>query len=325
MAARNHRNRPRRQRRRFGALYKLLSFLVIFAALLAGSVAFFRVNHISVTGNSRYTTEEVVAAAGVSSGENLLLVDRNQTAIAITDALPYVEKVSVIKRLPDTMELRVTESVAVAAVQAEGSWWLINGDCKLLERGDESMRGELPQVLGLTPLVPVVAGRITIDQTIETEQVKLDGLKNLLSALQAWGMMDRLSGFIDLSSGTDIYFGCGNALTVQIPISGDFDRRLLSLQRVLDTFQEQGEEATGTLDLTHGDHTARLLPNRWVPGDALPEASGGMSSMPSDAGKEENTGEEGGEAGVGETGGSGTGESTPPASESPESSATTED
>ena len=36
MAARNKRNRHRRRRGRFGFLYKLLSFLLIFAAILAG-------------------------------------------------------------------------------------------------------------------------------------------------------------------------------------------------------------------------------------------------------------------------------------------------
>ena len=40
MAARKRRNRQRRRRRgRFGFLYKLLSFLVIFAAILAFAIA----------------------------------------------------------------------------------------------------------------------------------------------------------------------------------------------------------------------------------------------------------------------------------------------
>lgn len=43
MAARRNRHGRRRNRGRFGFLYKLLSFLLIFAAILAGCVAFFRV------------------------------------------------------------------------------------------------------------------------------------------------------------------------------------------------------------------------------------------------------------------------------------------
>ena len=50
MAARRRRNRHRRRRGRFSFLYKLLSFLLIFAAILTGCVVFFRVNQVEVTG-----------------------------------------------------------------------------------------------------------------------------------------------------------------------------------------------------------------------------------------------------------------------------------
>ena len=136
MAARKKRNRHRRRRGRFGFLYPLLSFLIIFAAILAGSVAFFRVNQVTVVGNSRYTAEEVAEASGVQIGDNLCLINKPKTAQSILRRLPYVEKVSPVRRLPDTLELRITETSAVAAVQAEESWWLLDAGGKLLEQGD---------------------------------------------------------------------------------------------------------------------------------------------------------------------------------------------
>ena len=99
MAARKDRNRRRRRRRgRFGFLYKLLSFLIIFAAILAGCVAFFRVNQVVVSGNSRYSAQEVIAASGVELGDNLFLVNRPQTAQSILRALPYVENAVPVHR-----------------------------------------------------------------------------------------------------------------------------------------------------------------------------------------------------------------------------------
>lgn len=44
MAARRNRRGRRRNRGRFSALYKLLSVLIIFAAILMGCVVFFRVS-----------------------------------------------------------------------------------------------------------------------------------------------------------------------------------------------------------------------------------------------------------------------------------------
>lgn len=54
MARRRHSNR-RRRRGNFGFLYKLLSVLVICAAVVMALTLFFRVDTIEVTGTERYT------------------------------------------------------------------------------------------------------------------------------------------------------------------------------------------------------------------------------------------------------------------------------
>lgn len=264
MAARKKRDRRRRRRGRFGLFYKLLSILVIFAALLIGSVAFFRVNEVTVMGNQRYSAQEIAAASGVSAGDNLFLVNKPQTARAIMKRLPYVKNVTPIRRLPDTLELRVTESAAVAAVEAEGSWWLLDESGKLLEQGDAALRGTLPQVLGLGELTaPALGTRMTVEQEL---QPKLESLKALLTALSDRGLEGDLTEFIDLSAGNAIYFGYRGCLTVAVPMSGDFGQQAFRLQRVLESFAQRGEIVTGTLDLTYSGKQARLLTGRWLPG-----------------------------------------------------------
>lgn len=262
MAARKDRNRRRRRRGRFGFLYKLLSFLIIFAAILAGCVAFFRVNQVVVTGNSRYSAQEVIAASGVELGDNLFLVNRPQTAQRILSQLPYVENAVPVHRLPDTVELHITECVPAAAVRSEGSWWLMDARGKLLEQGTKSIAGTLPEVLGLHPLDPAVGEWTAVDIT---EQTRLEGLRQLLTALNARGMAGSVTDFIDVSASNVIYFGYGEELTVAVPMEGDFDLRVFSFQRVLETFAQRGETVTGTLDLTYGDSEARLLTERWLP------------------------------------------------------------
>lgn len=202
-------------------------------------------------------------ASELEMGSNLMTLNRLQCAVVITRKLPYIENVSVLKHYPDGVELRVTECTAAAALEAQGSWWLLNEDCKFLEQTQDP--GDLPRILGLTPLAPSVAGHMAVDQEGGSEQVKLDGLKSLLAALRERGMSEGLSRFVDLSSGSTIYFGYGENLTVMVPVSGDFDRRILSLARVLETFEQRGETVSGTLDLTYGDNTARLLTSQWLP------------------------------------------------------------
>lgn len=262
MAARRNRGRQRRRRGRFGFLYKLLSVLIIFAAILAGCVAFFRVNQVVVNGNSRYTDGEIIAASEVELGDNLFLVNRPQTASNILRKLPYVETATPVHRLPDTVELNITECIPVAALRCEGAWWLMDARGKLLEQGEESLAGDLPRVSGLNPTTPTVGAKLAVELE---ERAKLDGLSQLLTALSARGLAEGVTGFIDLNSASVIYFGYGEDLTVAVPMSGDFDLRAFSLKRVLETFQQRGEKVTGTLDLTYGDDQARLLTERWMP------------------------------------------------------------
>lgn len=262
MAARKKRNRQRRRRGRFGGLYKLLSFLVIFAALVAGCVVFFRVDRVTVSGNSRYTAQEIIAASGVEQGDNLFLANKPQIARAITRKLPYIEAVTPVKVLPDTLELRVTESRAVAVLEGEEGRWLLNAGGKLVENGGADLGEGLPLVTGLHPITPNLGGRLTVELE---EQVRLDGLKGLLTALEGRGMTEKVTSFIDLTAANAIYFDYGEELTVVVPTAGNFDRLVFSLQRVEETFRDNGERLTGTLDMTYGDKQARLLTERWLP------------------------------------------------------------
>lgn len=259
MARRKNRDRHRRRGGRFGGLYKLLSLLVVLLAIAVGCVAFFRVNEVVVVGNSRYTAQEIAAASGVEQGDNLFLINRPQTIVNIQRKLPYVSKGAVVIRPPDVLELRIVESKAVAALDAEEGRWLLSAGCKLLELSGGS---DLPLILGLAPQPANLGSPLAVGAE---EQRKLDSLKGLLSALEERDLCGGLAGFIDLSALNSIYFGYGEDLTVEVPMTGDFQRLAFALERVIETFAQRGERVTGTLDLTYGSGEARVLPTRWLP------------------------------------------------------------
>ena len=270
MAARKNQNRRRRRRGRFGFLYKLLSFLIIFSALVVGCVVLFRVNEVTVVGNSRYTAAEVIAASGVKIGDNLFLINKPQTVRAITRSLPYVERVSPVKTLPDVLELHITESRAAAYFVSEEGYWLINAGGKVVElTQDPALIEDIPKIMGLTTVSASVGAPLTAQLE---EQLRLDGLKSLLTALSARNMAGNVTSFVDLSSSTSIYFDYGEDLTVVVPMSGDFERCAASLKGTIDTCAKQNIPVIGTLDLTYGDDKpAHLLPDRWLPNALTPQ------------------------------------------------------
>ena len=89
MARRRNSNR-RRRRGSVGFLYKMLSVLVICTAIIAALTLFFRVNAIQVSGQQRYTDEQVQEASGIQIGDNLFLLNKYDAAGKIVEALPTV-------------------------------------------------------------------------------------------------------------------------------------------------------------------------------------------------------------------------------------------
>ena len=105
--ARNRSTNRRRRRGRFSFLTKLLCILLIAGAVVAALTVFFKVQSITVSGNARYTSEEVVAASGIEIEDNLFLLNKYSAAQAIFEKLPYVEEATINRALPDTIVITV--------------------------------------------------------------------------------------------------------------------------------------------------------------------------------------------------------------------------
>ena len=106
MARRRNRNRHRRGR--FGFLYKMLSVLAICGAIIAALTLFFRVDSIVITGEERYSEQEIVDATGLRIGDNLFLLNKYAIAEDLLKKLPYITAVRINRELPDTLTIDVT-------------------------------------------------------------------------------------------------------------------------------------------------------------------------------------------------------------------------
>lgn len=246
--ARKRKRGQRYRRGRFGFLYVLLSFLLILAAVLAGSFIFFRVDVITVEGNSRYSREEVIAASGVAPGDNLFALNGHTVAERIHAALPYVRESTIERDLPSGLVLRVTESQPAASLRTSEGWCLIDARGKLVELGEDGLKGRAAQVTGLSVLEPVVGLRIQVE---EEQQTKLDALTQILTAMEARSMLSGLD-YAKLTSSNLVELGYLDRFTVQLPLSCDFSYKIQALEYVVSMLEEN---ETGLIDLTRSDKT----------------------------------------------------------------------
>lgn len=210
MAQERRRKTKQRRRGRHPGLYIVLSTVLILAAVAAACMVFFRVGDVTVQGNVRYTAQEIIDVAGVRMGDNLFTLRASAISRELRGRLPYIRSVSVRRVLPDAVAITVTEGRAVAAVGQEGQWWLVDEDCKLLERS--AATGGLPTVAGVDPLVPAEG---TYLAAAAEQSLRVERLGELLGALSECGLLDKLSG-VDLTEDYRVSFVYDGRFTVHL-------------------------------------------------------------------------------------------------------------
>jgi len=245
--------RPAKRRRTPGILYAILSTAVVVAVIVASVTVFFEIKSVEVAGDTRYGAEDIKATSGITVGDNMFMINKFAAIRQMEEAYPYLDTVTIRRRLPDTIVISVEETEPVAAVAQADKLWLINDEGKLLEEvpaGSESARGLLV-VKGLA-LVEPMAGN-----TMETDEK--DQLKPLFDILHMAGNGDILNqmGELDLSKLYDIRFTYGDRFSVILGTVDGMEKKFKFFDLVLD---ELTKDDRGVIDLSNAEKEVRFIP-----------------------------------------------------------------
>ena len=242
------RNHNRHKRGRFGFLYKLLSVLAICIVIVIALTLFFRVDTITITGEDRYSESDIIEATGLSTGDNLFLLNKYSIAENLLKKLPYIAEVRINRILPDTLTIDVTESDAVLAVVQEGSAWLISPQGKIVEQRVASAAADLAKIDGCELLAPSVATSIALSTDRSVQQ---ESLLALMAALDEMGMITQVQA-IHLDDLTVLSMDYAGRFRVEMPYGAAYPYKLRTLQTILDSGKIESNE-TGTIRMTGND------------------------------------------------------------------------
>ena len=240
-----------RRGRRFGVLYKLLTLVVVCAAAVLALTLFFKVESVEVTGNSRYSAQEIQDACGVSLGDNLYLLSKPDMVQRLHQRLPYIDEVRITRRLPNTLCVQVTEFTTVYAVEQEGTVWLLTSGGKIVETAAE--RGDVPLIDGCELLAPSLGGDVSFALELQNRQ---ESLFALLTALESAELTEGVRA-IHLGDPTVLTMDYTERFTVEMPYGADYPRLLRYLTLVI---EELETNLTGVIDLTR-DGEPHFRPN----------------------------------------------------------------
>ena len=252
MARRRRYNRKRR-RGSFAFLYKLLAFVLICGAIGLALAMFFKIEDIEISGSSRYTNQQITAAAEVRVGDNLFFLNKYDAAARIRRQLPYVETVQFRRVLPNKLVVQVTECRDPVAIKQDGTVYLLCNKGNIVDTVSAAKWSQYIQIEGLTLLDPQVGAEA---RAAATQQSVLERLLTILTLLDDKGMLHQVQ-VIDLSDAARITIRYTDRFDVQFLWDADFDYKLDYLAAVVDKLEDNEK---GTIDMTQ-EGKASFIPS----------------------------------------------------------------
>lgn len=139
---RDNKKRKKKNKLRKILIYILLVLVVVSVGVVLSLTAFFHITDITVTGNEKYTTEEIIAQCPIDVGENLFLADTQSAKERLEKKLPYIYNAQVERKLPYTIEIKITEAQSSYYIgNKDKTYILLDNKLKVLETNAQKAQG----------------------------------------------------------------------------------------------------------------------------------------------------------------------------------------
>lgn len=222
-----------------------LKLVLAVAVVMMLLLVLFRVRTFEVSGNVRYSVDEIAQASGITQGDILMGINKTRTASRLLVKLPYLEEVVIHKSLPGTVSFEVRECTAVAiAVSEYGTFWSMNGEGKLLEEvedPDETGNSAYPLITG--PLLTLPTGG---DPAVFLDSALGSTALGLAKDVEDVGLTGSIQE-INVENPEDIYMLYQDRIELHLGNGSDGEYKLQYFKAVLSSLEP---DASGVLDMS---------------------------------------------------------------------------
>lgn len=228
----------KKRRRNMSLYYVLIIIFVVLAMIFLSFTYFFRIKTINVSGNTLYTTEQVIEQSGVNLDDNLFRTDAEAVENRISSAFPYFESVDVKRELASTLKITVVEATpAVSIKYNDDEFMVVSTNGRILETGLSSSKDGTAEVYGME-MTETRAGSDYEDK----DAIKKTVLDEIISESKKLGL-DKITK-IGLTERTDIRLIYNGTIKIKLGSSQDIPFKLSYIKSVIDKL---GEDYSGTL------------------------------------------------------------------------------
>lgn len=255
-------------------ILQLVTVAAVVLALLLGLSIFFKAEKFVVSGCEKYTAYEIRMATGIQDGENLLMLNSAKISGQLLKQLPYVSKVRIQIKLPDTVLIEVEEVDVIYAIQEKNEdWWLIDCSGKVLEKVSAAEAKKYTHLKGVRLDSPVAGEKAVAEEPVpegttpDGEPIpvtvygseRLSALLSVLKSLEKNGVLGNVVTSVDVTNigAIELWYGepyeeYEGRYHVWLGDSTNMDYKIGIMKQ---TIEQRGESKTGILDIRLNDKT----------------------------------------------------------------------
>lgn len=243
------RNGRRHNRRRKGSR---LAFRIILLILLLGVIAcaaltlLCKAETIEIVGSTRYDSDLVLQASGVTQGDSLLMMNGASISEKVSTTLPYVQKIVLHRTLPSKVVLEVVEAVPDWAYVMEDTVALCDGEDKLLETL-EALPQNVPLVLGCE--LNLGQAGSTVEWKSSEQQTRMNEITRLLEKIE----LTNITRY-DLRDEVGLKLYYRDAIELDFGSQSNFEYKLRFAKEYLEHYYVEGQTGTLNLSMVSGEN-----------------------------------------------------------------------
>jgi len=236
--AENTPEKMQRRRRITMAIITFMSILLAMGMIIGCAMLFFRVKNIVVEGAATYGEAEISSASGIAFDSSLYSLDKDAIRQSIIMNYPYVRSVRVVRRLPTTIALIVTEDVPVYFFALSDEYYVLSEDLRVLERTTDrtALLSRWPDLVELAtlPVRTAIVGKEL--EFIST--TAFDYAHAMLDLFLNSDIADHIT-YIDFSSRFDVKVTYDDRLTIEFGSVDNLEMKLNFALNIMETIDER--------------------------------------------------------------------------------------
>ncbi len=230
----------KKRRRKIFALYSSMVLIILLIAAVLCLTVFFKIDSISVEGKTRYSSNEIADASGITIGTNMLLCDTDSGIDVIKKKFPYIENVSIRKNPFNSVTIFVEEAKPTTAIETNGKFYILSESGKIIEILDTN-KYKVPLIKGAELKKTELSAMI---------EYKLQGMNDIINYITETLKNNEIKNVstIDVTNPSNIKLSYDKRLTIIIGMPENIDYKIKTAKILIEEKLEN--DSKGTVDVS---------------------------------------------------------------------------